>query len=57
MTLKCDCCKKKTHLEFGCTCNRIFCVHCRTPEVHNCTKKKEEKVVLEKVVAEKVEKI
>lgn len=57
MPKKCDCCKKKTHLEFPCGCQKVFCVACRTPEVHKCTDKKDSKVILEKVVAEKLEKI
>jgi hypothetical protein len=55
--MKCDHCKKKTHLEFKCACGQKCCVVCRTPEVHGCTEKYGVKVVLEKVVAEKVQKI
>lgn len=55
--MKCEHCKKKTHLEFKCNCQKVFCVHCRTPEVHCCTEPKVQKVELEKVVAEKVKKI
>ncbi len=52
--MRCYNCKKKTHLEFGCVCTHKFCVTCRTPEDHNCTTKKIEKVVLIKVVADKL---
>ena len=55
--MKCEHCKKKTHLEFKCTCQKVLCVYCRTPEAHSCTEPKVEKVVLEKVVAEKIKKI
>jgi hypothetical protein len=54
---RCDFCKKKTHLEFKCTCSeKVFCVKCRTTEIHRCDIKFE-KPKLEKVVREKVEKI
>jgi hypothetical protein len=54
---RCDFCKKKTHLEFKCTCSeKVFCVKCRTTEIHGCDIKFE-KSKLEKVVREKVEKI
>jgi hypothetical protein len=55
--MKCDQCKKRTHLEFKCPCGKTCCVACRTPEVHGCTEKYGVKIVLEKVVAEKIEKI
>lgn len=55
--MKCSHCKKKTHLEFKCPCGQVCCVACRTPEVHGCQNKYGEKVLLEKVVAEKVQKI
>jgi predicted nucleic acid binding AN1-type Zn finger protein len=51
---KCDHCKKRTHLVFTCQCPGEFCVKCRTPEVHDCKDYVVEKVVLVKVVAEKV---
>ena len=44
-------------MEFKCACGVVFCLACRLPEVHGCTVKEEEKVVLVKVVAEKVAKI
>jgi hypothetical protein len=49
---KCDHCKKRTHLVF--TCHGEFCVKCRTPEIHECKDYVVEKIVLVKVVAEKV---
>jgi predicted nucleic acid binding AN1-type Zn finger protein len=53
--MKCPHCKKKSHLAFVCTCGTEFCVKCRTPEVHGCTAKEEEKKVeLVKVVADKL---
>jgi hypothetical protein len=55
--MKCSYCKKKTHLEFKCICSKTFCVHCQLPEIHKCEVKKDAKIVLEKVVADKVAKI
>jgi predicted nucleic acid binding AN1-type Zn finger protein len=55
--MKCAHCKKKSHLEFKCGCGGVFCTACRTPEVHGCSIKVGEKVVLVKVVAEKVAKL
>jgi hypothetical protein len=55
--MKCSCCKKKTHLEFKCSCEKVFCVSCQLPEAHKCEAKRDVKIVLEKVVAEKVVKI
>jgi hypothetical protein len=55
---KCSHCKKKTHLEFRCTCSieKVFCVKCRATETHHCIVVYEP-VPLIKVVAEKVDKI
>ena len=55
---KCSHCKKKTHLEFYCTCSseKVFCVKCRATETHQCTLV-DTVTPLIKVVAEKVEKI
>ena len=39
--MKCPQCKKKSHLEFKCVCGIVYCVKCRTPEVHACTVKPE----------------
>ena len=55
--MKCSCCKKKTHVEFTCACGIVVCLNCRLPEVHGCVVKEKEKVVLVKVVADKVIKI
>ncbi len=55
--MRCSCCKKKTHLEFKCSCEKVFCVTCQLPEVHKCEVKRDVKIVLDKVIAEKVEKI
>ena len=44
-------------MEFKCACGVVVCLSCRLPEVRGCTVKEEEKVVLVKVVAEKVAKI
>lgn len=55
--MRCSCCKKKTHLEFKCACEKTFCVTCQLPEVHKCETKRDVKIVLEKVVADKVAKI
>lgn len=54
-TMKCQYCKKKSHLEFTCQCKKLFCIACRLPEVHECTEYKSNPVVLVKVVASKVE--
>jgi predicted nucleic acid binding AN1-type Zn finger protein len=51
--MKCPQCKKKSHLEFKCMCGGVYCVKCRTPEVHACVVKVE-KVVLPLVVADKL---
>jgi len=55
---KCSHCKKKTHLEFYCTCSseKVFCVKCRATETHQCTLVYVVTPLI-KVVAEKVEKI
>ena len=55
--MRCSCCKKKTHLEFKCECGAVVCMACRLPEIHGCTVKENQPVVLVKVVAEKVVKI
>ena len=55
---KCTHCKKKTHLEFKCPCSadKVFCVRCRTTEVHLCDIVYKP-IVLLKIQKEKVEKI
>jgi hypothetical protein len=55
--MKCFHCKKKTHLEFKCSCEKVFCVACRMPEIHVCPAFKVEPVVLVKVVAPKVDRL
>jgi predicted nucleic acid binding AN1-type Zn finger protein len=55
--MKCSYCKKKSHLEFKCACEKVFCVACQLPEAHKCEAKRDAKIVLEKVVADKVAKI
>jgi len=61
---KCFFCNKKIGMMgFDCKCNKVFCIKCRYPEVHNCTfnHKDNERDILKnkliKVVGEKVEKI
>ncbi len=54
--MKCACCKKKTVMEFKCSCGHVYCLTCRLPEVHKCTPPPKP-VELVKVVADKVEKI
>lgn len=54
---RCTCCKKKTHLELKCKCEKMFCSACLLPEVHVCTHVSKDKVELVKVEAAKVEKI
>jgi hypothetical protein len=56
-TMKCPCCKKKSHLTFTCRCLGMYCVSCRTPEVHKCAYVVMEPIALPKVVPIKVEKI
>jgi len=56
MKTRCAKCKKHTHLEFKCACGVTCCVKCRAPEEHGCLVDPG-KVVLAKVVAEKVNKI
>ena len=57
---RCTLCRKKTVMEFECTCKGTFCVTCRLPEVHTCTadKREENKAFLEqklvKVVGNKL---
>ena len=55
---KCSHCKKKTHLEFKCSCSieKVFCVKCRATETHQCVLV-HASIELIKVVAEKLEKI
>jgi hypothetical protein len=55
---KCSHCKKKTHLEFSCTCSseKVFCVKCLETETHQCALVYTVTPMI-KVVAEKVEKI
>ena len=55
--MKCACCKKKSHIEFKCQCEKTFCVQCRLPEIHKCPVYKSAPVVLIKVEASKVEKL
>lgn len=56
--MKCSCCKKSTHIGVKCVhCEKTFCLEHRLPEIHQCPDQKVEKVALEKVVAEKVQKI
>lgn len=57
-TMKCSCCKKFTHVAMKCVhCEKTFCLEHRLPEIHACPLQKVEKIKLEKVVAEKVQKI
>ena len=55
---KCSYCKKKTHLEFKCPCStdKVFCVRCRTTEVHLCDVVYKP-IVLLKIEKEKLQKI
>ena len=55
--MKCSHCKKKSHLEFKCQCEKVFCIHCRLPEVHVCLNYVSKPVDLVAVVAPKVQKI
>jgi predicted nucleic acid binding AN1-type Zn finger protein len=55
---RCAQCKKRTHMEFKCKCENMYCVVCRLPEVHSCTVTVVEAVKLpERVVAAKVDRI
>jgi hypothetical protein len=55
---RCHHCRKKTHLEFKCSCSteKVFCVKCRASETHSCVVVYSQ-VELIKVVPIKVEKI
>jgi hypothetical protein len=55
---KCSHCKRKTHLEFKCTCSneKVFCSRCHITEVHGCGRVYK-LAELVKVVPQKVEKI
>lgn len=57
--MKCSHCKKRIQLGLGflCTCEKTYCVNCRLPEDHVCPAPKKEKVILQAVIAEKVEKL
>lgn len=56
--MKCACCKKKSVVEFKCSCEKVFCVKCRLPEAHACVKPTVTPVTLPPaVIAPKVEKI
>ena len=54
-----DGCRKKLKLtDMKCVCCKTFCLEHRLPESHNCTYDfKKNKIVIEKVVCEKVKKI
>jgi hypothetical protein len=54
---RCTHCKKKTHLDLKCKCEKMFCSACLLPEVHVCAHIPKDKVDLIKVEAPKVEKI
>jgi hypothetical protein len=57
---KCSVCNKKvplaTQFKCGCDSNKMFCINHRYPEEHSCTKEKE-KIKLDKVVADKLQRI
>jgi hypothetical protein len=57
---KCFICKKKLIISanYSCPCDNLkrYCPTHRFPEEHSCTKEKD-KIILDKVVAEKVQKI
>lgn len=54
---RCTHCKKKTHLDLKCKCEKMFCSACLLPEVHTCSHVPKDKVQLVKVEAPKVLKI
>ena len=58
--MKCSVCSKKISpgMDFKCECDttKKFCIACRLPEVHSCTKKFV-KVELEKCIKDKLVKI
>ena len=54
---RCSHCKKKTHLDLKCKCEKMFCSACLLPEVHACSADVKTKVELVKVEAPKVLKI
>lgn len=53
------CNKKLKPVNFLCSkCNSVFCLSCRLPETHKCDYDfKQDKIVLDKVVKDKVTKI
>lgn len=57
---KCSVCNKKvplaTQFKCGCDSDKMFCIIHRYPEEHKCTKEKE-KIKLDRVVADKLQRI
>jgi len=57
---KCSVCNKRvplaTQFKCGCDSQKMFCINHRYPEEHSCSKEKE-KIKLEKVVADKLQRI
>ena len=57
---KCSVCNKRvplaTQFKCGCDSDAMFCIIHRYPEAHPCTKEKE-KIKLEKVVSDKLDRI
>jgi predicted nucleic acid binding AN1-type Zn finger protein len=56
----CDFCKQKLKIvNFKCSkCESTFCTKCRLPELHECNfDYKSEKVQLQKVIGDKIQKI
>lgn len=61
---RCFNCNKKVGLmDYTCKCDKIFCIKCRYPEIHNCNfdhktyEKNQLKENLPKVVGEKIIKL
>jgi predicted nucleic acid binding AN1-type Zn finger protein len=58
---RCCNCKKKTHIVFSCSiCNKKHCLKHRYVDKHDCIESEDnikEKLILEKVVPKKIDKI
>jgi predicted nucleic acid binding AN1-type Zn finger protein len=46
--MQCECCKKRSIIEFTCECKKKFCIRCRLPETHICICIKNTKEKLQK---------
>ena len=62
-SLICSTCKKRTLIDYSCSCKRVLCIKCRAPEQHNCDfdffKENQNRLLKDNpvIVGEKVDKI